>query len=100
MLTCQSRKPEPVNTTEEEHDWAEAARSCPDISNAPISLLNEDIITHPLHLRPLLVLTTFKEYSCMCIQLSNSTLRATVKNHFTSSSMVQLVLVNRTLSTA
>uniref|UniRef100_A0A1X7VMY3 Uncharacterized protein n=1 Tax=Amphimedon queenslandica TaxID=400682 RepID=A0A1X7VMY3_AMPQE len=36
MLICQrTSQLEPSNTTEEEHDWAEAARSYPDIDNAP-----------------------------------------------------------------
>uniref|UniRef100_A0A1X7T4W5 ATP-dependent DNA helicase n=1 Tax=Amphimedon queenslandica TaxID=400682 RepID=A0A1X7T4W5_AMPQE len=73
MLICQrSRKPEPVNTTKEEHDWAEAARSCPDINNAPISLLKEDNTPTPfttsatpdnLQGRQLYVYTTVKQHS-------------------------------------
>ena len=36
MLICQRTSEfEPVNTTEEEHDWTEAATSYPDLDNAP-----------------------------------------------------------------
>uniref|UniRef100_A0A1X7VRY5 Uncharacterized protein n=1 Tax=Amphimedon queenslandica TaxID=400682 RepID=A0A1X7VRY5_AMPQE len=36
MLICErTSELEPVNTTEEEYDWAEAVQSYPDIDNAP-----------------------------------------------------------------
>ena len=80
MLICQrTSQLEPINTTEEEHDWAAAARSYPDIEDTPHFITQGRQNTTPapfttsatpdnLKGRQLDVYTTVKQYFESCSQ--------------------------------
>ena len=93
MLICQRTSQfEPVNATEEEHDWTEAARSYPDIDNAP-----HFIAQAQQHTTPTPFTTSATPDNLQGRQLDVYT---TVKQHFESNSQEPLhIIINGTAGT-